>query len=83
MLYASNRKSDVYFHAKEQIHVRCVELLMNCLLQHAPRSLLRGDGEETIDDSMDKTKNDLVSDGKGYELMKGSFIVNASPLSET
>ena len=62
MLYASDRKSDVYFHTKEQIHVRCVELLMNCLLQQAPKSLLRGEGEETVDDSVnDKSKCDLVS----------------------
>ena len=62
MLHASDRKRDVYFHAKEQIHVRCVELLMNCLLQPAPRSLLRDEGQETVDDSVnEKEKNDLVS----------------------
>ena len=61
MLYNGDRKTDVYFHAKEQIHVRCVELMMNCLLHNVPRALLNDEADKTADQSeADKTKSDLV-----------------------
>ena len=72
MLYNSDRKGDVYFHAKEQIHVRCVELLMNCLLQNAPRSLLNDEGDLMVDKTADATENEEGEKEKN-DLVRGNF----------